>query len=154
MPKLPKNIEAVELGLLLRLDIYPSRGEPWSMEFPRGKHPHFYWAPKQKILLFHFGASKSKSDVASKAQVRSYRTWHDAEPNAARVESIDIKETKWERLGEVRRVDYRSTKWGRSDEYTHDSRGGTVLWRLGGANKKALYQLRGKMRATADGLIR
>lgn len=142
-------VEVVELGHLLLLHVHPKRGDAYAMEW-RKSHPPLMWCPEFKCLYFSTKRPRRKSsNAASEVQLRCYRMWHDQDPSGARIDVFDA-DGEWETLGEVRRIDYHSMKWADDQEYTHDSRGGSYLYRLG----QSFYAIKGKMRATARGLVK
>lgn len=151
---MPKNnpIEVVELGHLLRVDVHP-RGDAYAMEWSRKDAPALLWCPSFKCLYFStVKGARKRSSSASTVQIRCYEKWHDNDPTGARIDVFDVS-GDWQKVGEVRRVDYHSTKWNDDVEYTHSSRGGSYLYRMG-PNEHTLYAIQGNMRATERGLIK
>lgn len=145
-------LEGVELGHVLRVEVEPSRGEPYAMSWSNKDAPTLLWCPKKRILVFYDRKNSGESGPPSGPHSRSFTNWHNRQPDASRLDMVDAT-GKWTVLGDVTRIDYWSNKWGKSREYTHASRGGTKI-KVRGTGKSALFVLKGPMRATKEGLIR
>lgn len=148
-------IEVVKLGEILRLDVIPTKGGEYSMQWTRKKSQPLAWCASGQCLVFPEmpPAKKTQSTKASDLQIKLYRMWHDQEPSDAVVLSYPIDARRWKKVGEVTRIDYHSTKWGDDEEYMHESSGGSYLY-LCGEPKRGVYAIHGKMRATAEGLVK
>lgn len=148
-PNNGEELDGVDLGRCLRIDVRPARGNDWSMEFKRKNAPPLYWVPKRRALVIPIAKPKRKTPIEPNFLRREFEKWHASEPDGARAEMYEIK-NRWAKIGQVLRIDYHSQKWGDDAEYTHDLTHGTYAWGLG----DQIFWISGRLSVSPRGLIK